>query len=79
MQTLVLIPVFHERGNFWPFFGMLIVQLDEMIVFFSAPGFDFPLGDQLIFLFDFHIDLFAFFRVQAYDELFLHSSKTNLF
>jgi hypothetical protein len=53
---------------------MLIVQMEELVVLLGAPGLDFPFRDLLIFLLDLHIDLLALFGVEAYYELFLHSS-----
>lgn len=53
METLVLIPVVHERGNQCPFFGVLIVKLYEMLVLIWGPGFNFAFFGVKVLLFDF--------------------------
>ena len=74
VETLVLISVFHEGSNVRPFLRILLIQLKESVILFSGPGFDSPLGDVLILLPYFHIDLLAFFGVEVDGEFFLHSS-----
>ena len=76
VQTLVLISISHERGNFRPFLGILLVKFEELIIFLGGPCLHFPFRDVLIFLPYFHVHLFAFLGVEADDELLLHSSIT---
>ena len=74
MQTLIFISVIHEGGDIRPLFWMLLIKLQELIVLFSGPSFDFSFGDFLIFLFDLHVDVFTIFGGKWDDKLFLHSS-----
>ncbi len=60
MQALVLISVLHQGCNVSPPFRVSLVELQKLVVLFGSPGFDFPFSDVLIFLLDFHADLFAF-------------------
>lgn len=74
METLVLISVLHEGGNVAPSLGVLLVEFEQLVVFLCAPGFDFPFGDVLVFLLNFHADLLAFFGEKTDHILTLHSS-----
>ena len=74
VKALVLISVFHEGSNVRPFLRKLLIQLKESVIFLGGPGLDLSLGDMLILLSHFHIDLLALFRVEVDGELFLHSS-----
>ena len=45
-----------------------------MAILLGVPGLNLPLGDVLVFLFDFHVDGLSFLREEADHKLFLHSS-----
>lgn len=73
MKALILVPIGHESSDLCPSFRKFFIELEELIVLFGGPGFDFAFGDLLVFLFDFHTYLFAIF-LHENGELSLHSS-----
>lgn len=64
VKTLILISITHESSNICPFFWVSFVQLNKLIILFSAPCFYFSFFGVSVFVFDLK---FKFFSVKCWD------------
>lgn len=69
METLIFVSVDHEGGDDGPFFGVFVVELYEVLIFFRGPGFNFAFFGVEVFLFDFEIDLESVKALDGFAEL----------
>lgn len=59
MEALVFVSVLHEVGDEGPFFGVLLVEGEEVLVFVGRPCFDFAFFDEEGLLFNLKLENFA--------------------
>ena len=72
VEALVLVSVVHECGDFSPLLGELLVELEQLVVFFIGPRFHFPFGDLLVLLPHLHVDGPPVLGEEGNDKLRLH-------
>jgi hypothetical protein len=72
VETLVVVAVDHLRCDFSPFLWKSLIEFEQLVVLFAAPGFDLAFGDLQVFLPHLHVDLSAVLRQEGDHEFSLH-------
>ena len=52
VEALILVSIDHEGSDDCPFFGVFVVKVNEVLIFFRGPCFYFPFFGVEVFLLD---------------------------
>lgn len=69
VQALVFVTIVHEGSDECPFLGVLVIELDQVLVFFGSPSFDFTFFGVQVLLFDLEIDFDSIKALNGFAKL----------